>query len=260
MASILSPIPFTMWAIDIMRILPTSTKQAKYYIITIEYMTKCVEVKPLSVITKEEAEKFFLEQIISRFEITKVCVSDNGTQFVGNKFGKFLHHFGVQQKFSSVAHPQGNGAVEANNKIIFQGIKKRLGEAKGRWEEELPWVLWTYRTTPRSFTRETPFRLTCGTNALVPVDAGLKSYRMKVYNVEINKFGLRANVDLLEEEREAAHQMNVKYLLQATQHFDSSMKKRSFGIGDFALREVAASMPTKQGKFHRNSEGPYKVI
>lgn len=142
MASVLSPIPFTMWAVDIVGILPTSTKQAKHCIVAINYMTKWVEARPLATNTEEEAKKFMLEQVILRFRIPKVCVSDNGTQFVGNKIRKFLHHFGIQQKLSSVGHPQGNGVIEAANKIIFDGIKKRLGEAKGLWAKELPWVLW----------------------------------------------------------------------------------------------------------------------
>ncbi|XP_074374131.1 uncharacterized protein LOC141714515 [Apium graveolens] len=99
-----------------------------------------------------------------------------------------------------------------------------------------------------------------GTEALIPVEVGLESYRNKVYNMETNSFGLRANVDLLEEEREAAHQRNMKYFLQATQHYDSNIKKRSFRVGDLVLRELAASMPTKQGKLQPNWEGPYKVI
>ncbi|XP_074346344.1 uncharacterized protein LOC141685119 [Apium graveolens] len=100
-----------------------------------------------------------------------------------------------------------------------------------------------------------------GTEALIPVEVGLESYRIEAYNIEANSFELRANVDLLEEEREAAHQRNMKYLLQAAQHYDYNVKKRSFGIGDLVvLRELAASMPTKQGKLQPNWEGPYKVI
>ncbi|XP_074373646.1 uncharacterized protein LOC141713996 [Apium graveolens] len=98
------------------------------------------------------------------------------------------------------------------------------------------------------------------TEALIPVDVGLESYRIEVYNVESNNFGLRANVDLLEEEREVAHQRNMKYLLQAAQHYDSGIKKRSFGVGDLVLRELTAFMPAKQGKLQPNWEGPYKVI
>ncbi|XP_074374573.1 uncharacterized protein LOC141714982 [Apium graveolens] len=98
-----------------------------------------------------------------------------------------------------------------------------------------------------------------GIEALVSVEVGLESYRTEVYSMETNSLGLRANVDLLEEEREAAHQRNMKYLLQATHHYDSNIKKRSFGVRDLVLRELAASMPTKQGKLQPNWEGPYKV-
>ncbi|XP_074374574.1 uncharacterized protein LOC141714983 [Apium graveolens] len=96
MTSVLSPIPFIVWAVDIVGILPTSTKQTKYCIIAIDYMTKWVEARPLSTITEEAAKKFFLEQIILRFGIPKTCISDNETQFIGNKFRKFLHYFGIE--------------------------------------------------------------------------------------------------------------------------------------------------------------------
>ncbi|XP_074351510.1 uncharacterized protein LOC141690626 [Apium graveolens] len=198
MALVLIPIPFAMWAVDIMRILPTSMKQEKYYIIAIDYMIKWVEAKPLSAITEEAAKKYFLEQIILRFEILKVCVSETSRNSWGNKFRKFLHHFGVQQKFISVAHPQGNEAVKEANKIIFQGIKERLSEAKERCADKLPWVLWAYQMALKSSTGEIPFRLAYGTYALISVEVCLESYRTKVFKVKANDFGMRANIDLLE--------------------------------------------------------------
>ena len=33
--------------------------------------------------------------------------------------------------------------MEAVNKVIVSGLKKRLDDAKGKWVEELPHVLWT---------------------------------------------------------------------------------------------------------------------
>ncbi|RDY06989.1 hypothetical protein CR513_08961, partial [Mucuna pruriens] len=38
-----------------------------------------------------------------------------------------------------------------------------------RWAEELPQVLWSYHTTPHSSTNKTPFRLTFGTEAVIPI-------------------------------------------------------------------------------------------
>ncbi|XP_074356954.1 uncharacterized protein LOC141696728 [Apium graveolens] len=130
MASVLIPIPFTMWAINIIGVLPTTTRHEKYCIIAIDYMTKWVEAKPLSIITEEAAKKFFLEQIILSFGTLRVYFSNTGMPFVRKKFRRFLHHFGVQQRFISVAHSQNNGAVEAANKVIFQGIKKHWAKPR----------------------------------------------------------------------------------------------------------------------------------
>ena len=55
---------------------------------------------------------------------------------------------GIRNRYSTSAYLQGNEQAETVNKVIVNGIKKRLDEAKGRWVEELPHVLWTYRTTP----------------------------------------------------------------------------------------------------------------
>nr|KYP76999.1 Gypsy retrotransposon integrase-like protein 1 [Cajanus cajan] len=43
-----------------------------------------------------------------------------------------------------------NGQAESANKVILAELKKRLGEAKGAWAEQLPEVLWAYRCTPPS--------------------------------------------------------------------------------------------------------------
>ncbi|RVW84421.1 hypothetical protein CK203_040676 [Vitis vinifera] len=50
-----------------------------------------------------------------------------------------------------------NGQVEATNKTLLTMLKKKLEEAKGKWVDELPGVLWTYRTTSRRPTGTTPF-------------------------------------------------------------------------------------------------------
>jgi hypothetical protein len=68
---------------------------------------------------------------------------------------------GIKLKFVSVAHPKTNGQVEKANGLICNGIKKRLlaplEKAKHAWVDELPFVLWSLRTTPNAATQETPF-------------------------------------------------------------------------------------------------------
>ena len=47
----------------------------------------------------------------------------------------------IKNRYSTLAYPQSNGPVEATNKVIVNGLKKRLEGAKGRWTEELPNML-----------------------------------------------------------------------------------------------------------------------
>lgn len=73
-------------------------------------------------------------------------------------------------KFAPMAHPKSNGQAEDLNGIIKEGIKKRLGKSKGKWHGELYHVLWSYCTTPRKATGETPFSLVYGTEAFILVE------------------------------------------------------------------------------------------
>nr|XP_016471265.1 PREDICTED: uncharacterized protein LOC107793429 [Nicotiana tabacum] len=54
-------------------------------------------------------------------------------------------------------HPSANGQAKSTNKAITQNLKKSLEATKGKWPEELPGVLWAYRTMTKSSRGETPF-------------------------------------------------------------------------------------------------------
>ena len=83
-------------------------------------------------------------------------------------------------------------------------LKMRLEGAKGRWEEELPNVLWVYRTTLRRSTGETPFSLTYGVEAIIPAEINLCSARVLGFNLAKNSELMLKQLNLLEEHRELA--------------------------------------------------------
>ncbi|RDX76937.1 Pol polyprotein, partial [Mucuna pruriens] len=114
------------------------------------YFTKWVEAEPMAAITAERVKRFVWKRIVCRFGLPTEIVSDNGTQFASSVMAKFCQELHIRQSFTSVEHPQANGQAEAANKVILRGLRRRLEEAKGRWAEELPQVLWSYHTTPHS--------------------------------------------------------------------------------------------------------------
>ena len=115
-----------------------------------------------------DAKKFIWKNIVTRFGVPYTLISDNDFQFDSKAFRRYYCDLGITNRYSTPAYPQGNGQAEAVNKVIVNGLKKRLDNAKGRWVEELPHVLWTYRFTPRWSIGKTPFSMTYGAEAVIP--------------------------------------------------------------------------------------------
>ncbi|RDY06412.1 hypothetical protein CR513_09606, partial [Mucuna pruriens] len=184
--SIASPWPFFKWGVDILGPFPPVPGQVKFLVVAVDYLTKWIEAEPIASITTKKIKRFFWKRIICRFGIpTKI-----GTV-------EFCKELKIKQLFTSVEHPQSNGQAEAANKVILRGLWKRSEEAKGRWAEELPQVLWSYHTTPHSTTNKTPFHLTFGTKAMIPIEIGEPSPKIALFEPSKNEEELRTNLDLL---------------------------------------------------------------
>ncbi|RDY08985.1 rnhA, partial [Mucuna pruriens] len=178
------------------------------------------------------------------FDILAEIVSDNGTQFASKGTVEFCEGLKIKQVFMSVEHPQSNAQAEAANKVILRGLRKRLEEAKGRWAEELPQVLWSYHTTPHSTTNETPFRLTFGTEAMIPVKIGEPSPRTALFEPSRNEKELRANLDLIQEAREIAQIKEYVIKARAARRYNQKVIPRKFQTGDLVLKKITM-MPNK---------------
>jgi hypothetical protein len=168
-------------------ILPRAPGGFRFLFVGVDTFTKWMETTPVVNITQEATVKF-LQIIIYRFDVPKRVLTDNGTQFKGAKFSKCCTDFGIDHQPSSATHPQTNGQVERINGLLLQGMKIRMFhdlEARGRnWHKELPSVLWALRTNINRATRDTPFNLVYGAEAVLPPEIYLKSARVAQFNEE----------------------------------------------------------------------------
>jgi hypothetical protein len=256
-----APWPFAQWGLDIMGPFPIGRRQLKFLVVAIDYFTKWVEAEPLATITEKNIQSFVWKAVICRFGIPRVLVSDNGKQFDNPRFRQFSQELGIHNHYSSPGHPQANGQVEVTNRSLLKLIKTRLEGANGLWPEELPSILWAYRTTVRIPTGETPFRMTYGSKAVVPVEIGLTTFRTSTYDDHQNEEQLRLNLDLIDEVRETAEARMKRYQEKMARHYNSKVKPRQLSVGDLVLRRVTlATRNPSEGKLGPNWEGPYKVI
>ncbi|GKB15555.1 reverse transcriptase domain-containing protein [Tanacetum coccineum] len=201
---ITSPWIFYKWGIDIAGPFPKGPGKVKFLIVAMDYFTKWIEAKAVATISGGQVKKFVWDNIVCRFGLLGEIVSDNGKQFSDNPFKDWCEKLNITQRFASVKHPQSNGLVERANRSLGEGIKARLGEGNKNWIEEIPHVLWAHRTMIKSSNGDTPFSLTYGTEAVIPAEIGMPTYRTAVVDVVHNDDEIRLNLDLLEERRERA--------------------------------------------------------
>ncbi|GAA0153688.1 hypothetical protein LIER_11863 [Lithospermum erythrorhizon] len=114
-------------------------------------------------------------------------VRDNGTQFIAGRIDDLYTELDIDHMTSSMSYPQGNGQMEVMNRVIFKGVKKRLQQEGGSWHQELPTVLSSLRTTLNPITRETPFSLVYGYDALMPVEMYADTTRVTCYEELANE-------------------------------------------------------------------------
>ena len=110
-----------------------------------------------------------------------------------------------------------------------------------------------YRTTARTPIRETPFRLAFKSEAVIPAEVGIASYKIAHHDERKNEEGIRLHLDLLDKVGVAAEQRVTRYQDLIAKHYNAKVKPWHFNIGDLVLRKVTTTTrdPT-QGKLRPN--------
>jgi hypothetical protein len=143
--------PFIVWGLDLVGLLQKAPGDFTHLLLDIDKFFKWIDARPVAKIKSQQAVEFFMD-IVHRFGVLNTIITDNGTQFTGNKFMVFCEDHHICVAWSAVVHPQSNGQVERANDIILQDLKPRifnkLNKFSRRWHTELPSVIWSIRTTP----------------------------------------------------------------------------------------------------------------
>ncbi|XP_075663000.1 uncharacterized protein LOC142632495 [Castanea sativa] len=102
-------------------------------------------------------------------------------------------------------------------------------------------------------TRETPFRLAYGSEAIIPAEVGLTSYRVGNHDESRNDEAMHLQLDLVDEVRAMTKQRLARYQKLMAKHCNSKVRFRDFQVGDIVLRKVmGATKDSTRGKLGPN--------
>ncbi|GJU75071.1 hypothetical protein Tco_1272141 [Tanacetum coccineum] len=104
-----------------------------------------------------------------------------------------------------------------------------------------------------------PFSLTYGSEAVIPAEIGMPTYRTLLFNEAQNEEEMRLNLDLTQERKEAAAIREAKYKKKVEQYYNKRVRPMSFKVGDFVcfvLRQKCSQQGGEPGKAWTELERP----
>lgn len=176
--------PFQQVGIDVKHVVPSQANY-RYIIVTIDYLTKYIEVRALQQQTTAEIALFIYEEIISRHDCPKIMISDNGKPFVSALIGAVCKTFVIRHRTIAPYHSQSNGLVERINRTLNAIIKKRTPEEKRNWPDYLAATAFSYRSIKQATTKQSPFFLLYGYEPSTYFDNTVRPLDMKSPSFEL---------------------------------------------------------------------------
>jgi hypothetical protein len=231
--------------------LPTAPGGFNRVLVAINKFTKWIEVKP---VTYPKADRVldFLDELVHRYGLPHHIITNLGSNFNNHQFWEYCENNGIDIRYVSVAHPRANGQVERANGMVLDALKKRLHNTtntKGdKWIKELPNALWGIRTQPTKSTRQSPYFLFYGSEAILPADVMWETPAVEQYDEGISEDSRGVDIHGLEEARCAALVQSARYLEGIRLYHDCNVKERSFNVGNLVLCRI------------QNTEGLHKLI
>ncbi|XP_050883612.1 uncharacterized protein LOC127086841 [Lathyrus oleraceus] len=158
-----------------------------------------------------------------------------------------------------------NVQVEAANKVIISLIKKHIGKKTRNWHKTLDQALWACRTSPKEATGTTPFRLTYGHDAVLPVKIQVQAVRtQRQYEIPSEDYWSMMTDELVDvdEERMLSLDSLQRQKEKVSRAYNKRVKGKVFTIADLVWRVILPMDRNDKmlGKWSPNWEGPFKVL
>jgi hypothetical protein len=214
--------PWDVIAIDMMGPYPKGAMQSQYLLVIVDLFTKYVEMFPLRIATSEKVvEKLW--EVSCRWGLSRVIISDNGSQFISKHYLQWCEMNGIQNFHISAYHAQAN-ITERYNETIKSMIVTTIDRCRD-WDRHINELAFALRTSFNDSTKFTPAYLSMGRELRTPFDN----------LVNINLSTIRPLKDMAKRML-LIHNIARDNLLKSQEsylrYYDRGSKLRLFKVGD----------------------------
>ena len=219
--------PFYKISIDVAGPFPVSLSGNKYIVYFLDHYSLWPEAFAVPDKTSQTMAQLLLEEIVPRFSVPRILVSDNGAEAMGGPFQETLKELNIKHITTTFYRPQSNGRNERAHITCNDILSKQCAEEPNIWDAYLPFAMASIRCNVNESTKFTPFFLLYGSDPIIPLDnllqpkpkyKGEEMHKIRLENMHKAFYKMYANV-------RKAQNRSIKY-------HDRKAKNTQFQIGD----------------------------
>ncbi|KAI5707546.1 hypothetical protein M8J77_004691 [Diaphorina citri] len=157
--------------IDLMGPYTRSTKGKRFLLVATDNFSKWTEAYPLSSSDTKKIISSLEQEFFCRFGYPQVIISDNGSQFTSKMFKNACDTWKIKHYTTATYCPRQN-PTERENQKIKNKLRMFLLDEKNhkKWDENIPKILFSLRTSENAGTKHTPAEILFGKNLRHPLD------------------------------------------------------------------------------------------
>ena len=170
---------------------PPSKSGHKYALTVICMLTGYIFCIPLKTKQASEVLQAYIDNIYAKFGGSLKILSDNGTELKNQLFEKIAKELGVKYKIYTVPYrSSSNGHIEGFHNLLKACISKHVSPQLD-WTSVIPLACAAYNFLPNEHSKESPFFLMFGRDAVLPLNS-LLSPQMCYLGNDLNVLSLEA--------------------------------------------------------------------
>ena len=247
--------PGARWSLDLVGPMPRS-QQGNAYIMTAEdVFTRWPIAVPIPDKTAEGIAAAFEKNIVAEHGVCQELLTDNAKELTGFVINDVARILGITKVETVPYNPNGN-PIERFHRSLGQMLRSSISNRQTDWEDKLPAALLAYRTAVHTTTKMTPFFLTHGREARLPIDIIFPRPPQQLELRTTYSVKLRENLD--EAFRFVRDNQN-KVIKREAALYSGTLDGEQLQEGDLVWYYSPRQNPGQVKKLHQGWCGPFKI-
>ena len=264
------PVPRKVWSqvgIDIMMM--KKVGEYKYLITGMDYFSKNLEMHPLKSKSVREVAQFIYEDIICRWGLPDVIITDQGCEFCNAINDELMECTHCKHRITSSYHPQSNGLVERQNRTTINFLLKNM-DCQDDWVDMILTMMGSHRHTVHSMTNIELSAILLGHKPKLSMDMLLRSddyLNRELQDEEIEEIENRNYTEILKQlnlVRESvcnttSQNISMAQVSQKKYYDIRHSRNFKFAKNDIVIKFLPRNSQRKGGKLDDKFSGPYVI-